>query len=98
MNKVVVAFLFCLTSSIANAQAFEAHKPLLCDETKKIIESLNTNWKEIPIWTAKDGRDESRYGLFVNDKTKTWTLIQLTPQYACILGVGEESKLILPSL
>jgi hypothetical protein len=90
---VVVAFLLSLNSSIANAQ-FQSEKPIICDQTKKIIESLTTNFYEKPIWTAMDAQDGTRYSLFVNSKTGAWTLLQMTPEYACILGVGEESTLL----
>lgn len=94
-TKLLVAFLFCLTSSIANAEAFQANKTLICDKTKTIIEVLTKTYNEAIIWTAKDQSNESRYGLFVNPKNGTWTLVQLTPEVACILGVGEESKVLL---
>ncbi len=95
MRTLALAFLFCLTSSIANAQAFESRKPVICDNTQKIIKSLIENYNEKPIWTAKDARDETRYSLFVNNKTGTWTLLQMTSEVACILGIGDDSKLIL---
>ncbi len=87
---VVVAFLLSLTSSIANAQ-FQTQKPVICDQTKKLIEALTITFNEKPIWTAKDAQDGTRYSLFVNEKNGSWTLLQMTPEYACILGVGEES-------
>jgi hypothetical protein len=31
--------------------------------------------------------------MFENLKDKTWTLIKFNKEYACILGVGGESKL-----
>ncbi len=92
--QVVVAFLLSLTSSIANAQSFQADKPVICDDTQKIITSLTETFKEVPIWTAKDGSTSSRYSLFVNEKTGAWTMLQMTPEVSCILGVGEESKII----
>jgi len=95
-KKSIVAFLFCLTSTIANAQnegsAYSSQKPVLCDNTKKVLSALMEKWGEIPVWTAKDGQDDSRYLLLVNSKTRTWTLLQFTPETACILGLGEESN------
>jgi len=90
---VVVAFLLSLTSSIANAQ-FQSEKPIICDQTKKIIEALTTNFYEKPIWTAVDAQDGTRYSLFVNSKTGDWTLLQMNPEVACILGIGIESTLL----
>jgi hypothetical protein len=36
----------------------------------------------------------SRYSLFVNEETKSWTLIQFDEKIACVLGVGEASTRI----
>jgi len=98
MRTMTMVFLFCLISSIANAESFVARKPIVCDETKTVIRSLTETFKEKPMWTAKDVQDDSRYSLFVNEKTGAWTLVQMTPDYACVLGVGEDSKLIGDSI
>ncbi len=95
MKLVVVAFLLSLASSIANAQSFQANKPVICDDTKKIIKSLTESFDEKPVWTAKDNSTNSRFSLFVNEKTGAWTLLQMTPETSCILGIGEESTLII---
>lgn len=95
MNKVVVAFLLCLASPIVNAQAFEARKPILCDNAQVMIKSLTEQYNEKPVWTAKNPQDDTRFSLFLNEKAGTWTLLQMTPEVACILGVGEDSKFYL---
>lgn len=95
-KKITVAFLFCLTSSIANAQSdkfYESAKPVICDDAKLMVKALMTQWGEVPIWTAKDAKDESRYLLLINSKKGSWTLLQYTADMACILGVGIESNL-----
>jgi hypothetical protein len=94
MRFLTVAFLFCLSGTVANAQPFESRKPVLCDDTKTLIKSLTENYNEKPIWTARNPVDHTRFGLFVNSKTGSWTLLQMTPDIACILGVGEESSSI----
>ncbi len=94
MRMLAMAFLFCLSSSIANAQ-FRYDYPVICDNTQKIIESLTTNFKEKASWTGKHIEDNSRYSLWVNEKTGSWTLLKMNPEVACILGVGEESKIML---
>ena len=95
MRYILVAFLFCLTSSIANAEAFESLKPVVCAETAKVIKSLNDNYGEKPVWIAKDTKGETRYSLFVNEKKNSWTMIQFTAEVACVIGVGTDSKLVL---
>ncbi len=91
-KAVVVAFLLGLTSSIANAQAFQATKPIICDETQKVIKSLTENYKEKPIWLATG--EGTKFSLLVNKETGSWTLLQFTAEVACILGVGKDSELI----
>lgn len=95
MRIFVMALLLGLYSIVANAQAFQTNKPVICDESKKIIAALNENWREKLVWTASDGKDQSRYGLFVNEKTGSWTILQLTPEVACIIGVGDKSQMVL---
>ena len=91
--QVIVAFLLSLTSSIANAQ-FESSKPIVCDNTEKIIRSLIEVYDEKVVWSAVNPQDSTRFSLFVNSKTGAWTLLQMTPRVACILGVGEESTMV----
>lgn len=92
MKASAVAFLFCLTSTIAYAvEPFSTQKPVVCADLKTIIEFISGGeFKEQPYWTAKD--DKSKYVLMVNEQTKTWTLIQFNDQVACILGAGENSN------
>lgn len=94
MRYLTVAFLLCLASNVADAQPFESRKPVLCDNSKTLIQSLTENYNEKPIWTASNPVDNTRFALFVNAKTGSWTLLQMTPDIACIIGVGEESSLI----
>jgi len=48
----------------------------------------------MPIWWGIEPATVSRYSLFVNEQTKTWTLIQFDENMACILGVGNASTRI----
>ena len=98
MRTVIAAFLFCLTSSIAYAQAFESSKPVLCDNVQSIIRGLTENYNEKPVWTARNPVDDTRFALFVNAKEGTWTLLQMTTEIACIIGVGKESKFLFDSV
>ena len=94
MRTLVMAFLFCLSSTIANAQPFETRKPVLCDDVKTLIRGLTENYNEKPVWTARNPVDDTRFALFVNNKDGSWTLLQMTTEIACIIGVGQESKFL----
>jgi hypothetical protein len=66
--------------------------PTLCDRLETVLESIMNTYGEKPQWSGKDIQDGSGYMMFENPKDKTWTLIKFNKEYACILGVGGESK------
>lgn len=91
MKKFLLSVL--LLPAVAMAQPVTVEKPVVCEKLHIVIESLqNSNYKEVPIWSGID--EKSKYALFANEKTKTWTFIQFNQNIACILGVGEKSQLI----
>lgn len=97
MRTIALAFLFCLTSSIAYAQTFQSNKPVICDtNTEKIIKSLVEIYNEKPIWMGKG--EGSNVTLFINDKTHTWTMLQYTSEWACIIGAGDGSNFLFEKI
>lgn len=93
-TRLLVAFILSVVSSLANAE-FESNKPMICDDTRSIMKSLAEVYLEKPIWTAPHPNDNTRFSLFVNTLTGSWTLVQMNREIACILGVGEEYKILL---
>jgi len=78
------------------AQTVTVQKTLECASTPALIQGLQGSaFKEKPIWWGiQADSPASRYSLFVNDETKTWTLIQFNETIACVIGTGEASTLI----
>lgn len=97
IRTVIAAFLFCLTSSIAYAQ-FRYDYAILCDSTQIMIESLRKDYQEKLSWTGDHVNDNSIYSLWVNPKDNSWTLLKSNKEFACILGVGAESKFIFEKI
>jgi hypothetical protein len=99
MNKnLLMAFLFCLTSSIANAsEVIETTKPIICGPTQAVLDELKQD-KENPIFMGESMAGESGYIVFFNEKTKTFTVVQFNEKIMCILGVGKEGKLIFKGI
>ena len=94
MPKLIsMAFLFCLASSIANAEPFERRKVVMCDAVETIFKTLFEEFHEEPIWFAKDSPSPTQYVITANAKEDTWTLVQFDTTQACVLGVGTGSKL-----
>jgi hypothetical protein len=85
-----------LVLGIAVAQSVTMQKPVECADTEILFRGLiGSNYAEKPIWMGVESNATlSRYSLFVNEKTKTWTLIQFDEKIACVIGTGENSTQI----
>jgi len=94
MRMLALAFLFCLSSSIANAQpAVQIDKTVTCSTLKNVVEQLSGIYKEEPNWTGAGAY--SKYIMFVNPNTQAWTLVEYSDTgVACIIGTGERSTLL----
>jgi hypothetical protein len=87
-----MVFLFCLTSSIANAEAFQTNKPVICDSFGEVISFLTNEYKEKLTWMGKDLNSDTGYALLINEEKETWTFIQYNKETACVLGVGKTAS------
>lgn len=95
MRNLTVAFLFCLASSIANAQAqlVQVRKPVVCTDLNSIVETLNDkDISEKPIFGGKD-KDKHGYFVTLNSETGTWSMIEYVGDTACILGFGDKGAI-----
>jgi hypothetical protein len=96
---LLATVLFSGTAQAQDSNFFESNKPLICGKFSAIVDLLmGDKFREVPVWLGTDARDGTRYSLFINDKTKTWTFVQYRENTACVLGVGGSSQnLILPA-
>jgi len=89
-KTAALAFLFCLASTIANAQVFESKKDITCGKTSFMLKTLSgKDVEEHPIWVGTTDETKTRTVILVNNATQTWTIVQLDNKIACILSVGE---------
>jgi hypothetical protein len=88
--------LVMLIIGMVAAQSVTVQKPVECVNTETLFQGLiGSDYKEKPIWLGiEPGATLSKYSLFVNEQTKTWTLIQFDAKMACVLGTGEASTQI----
>lgn len=92
MRIVVVAFLFCLASSIANAEdIIDLQKPVKCSKPEAVMGFFRDKFNEQPLWVGKSNTG-SHVALLVNKETRTWTMIEYDSALACVLGAGEISS------
>ena len=99
MKKLsTVAFLFCLTSSIANAQEIiDLTKPMKCSDAQNVMNYFTDIHKETPVWVGKSVHN-THVALLMNKETRSWTMIEYDSRIACVLGAGEEKSGSNPNL
>jgi hypothetical protein len=87
-----LALLLAIYSTASAAEIFAATKKIYCGETSVIVEFLlGEDYEEVPAWGGKDAETNSSFVLMVNSKTKTWTIIQMNDEVACLIGSGSDS-------
>ena len=90
MYKRAMAFLFCLTSSIANAQEIiDLQKSLKCSDAQVVMNYFVDTHKETPVWVGKSVHN-THITLLMNRETRSWTVIEYDTRIACVLGAGED--------
>ena len=89
--KHILIFLTSLVVSVVIAQPVTTKKEVYCDKTETLISVLKgRDFEESPIWIGKEKDSKApNYSLFVNQETKTWSIIQFNKETACVLGAGE---------
>jgi hypothetical protein len=93
MRKLLLSVLFLPITALAQT-AVTIDKPVVCAETKFLMSEILESYDETPIWGSE--LEDSRVGLFVNSKSKTWTIVQWNNEVACILEAGKNYILRLP--
>jgi hypothetical protein len=88
--------LVVLVIGIVTAQSVTVQKPVECVNTETLFQGLiSSNYKEKPIWLGiQSDAPLPKYSLFVNEQSKSWTLVQFDEKIACVLGTGEASTQI----
>jgi hypothetical protein len=93
--KYLLGLMLFISSAVA-AQTIVIQKPVNCTDTKILLQGLtSSDYKETPLWLGiGDKAEASKYSVFVNQQTKTWTIIQFNDKIGCVLGTGTNSTQI----
>lgn len=91
MRTIILAIALLFATS-ANSQV-QMTKRVMCAETKQVLEAFQgSKYKEVLRWSGRDlQNEENTYVLLTNAKTKTFTIIEMNAQMACVLGTGTHS-------
>lgn len=88
LKKALLGVLFLPALVVAQQQGpVRVDKPVICDTTEVVFETIVNEWKEQPIWGSM--KEDSRIMLTANLETQTWTLVQFNDEYACLIEAGQ---------
>lgn len=89
--RVILVYLLAL-----NAFAGEVvTRDMYCADTKLIVKDLRDKYKEMPVITGKtDDEAQSLMTIWMNPVDETWTIVATNKDYSCIIGVGQQLKVI----
>jgi len=95
INKLMKRLLIpVLMSTIAYAGEVE-QRDMYCDTTKQIVETLKTQYNEIPVITGKvDDVAGSILTIWTNPATDSWSIVATKDDTSCIIGVGQNLKVV----
>jgi hypothetical protein len=100
MRKLLaVAFLFCLTHSVVNAQEeiINLTKPLRCSKPENVFEHFLYYYEETPAWVGKTTND-THITLLVNKSNRSWTIVEYDSVIACVIAGGNAETSSKPEI
>jgi hypothetical protein len=87
---VVFSLVLAVTSSVS--QPIEIDRKMPCDRVNAVMKNLYESYQELPIWVGKNENGGVSV-LTANSSTKTWTMLIVHKNMACIADSGEGYEL-----
>ena len=91
MKKIILSLLLAV-STIACSK--EMSKPVLCMDTKEMFDAIFEEYRETILMVFDQDSFPNKIVLTVNPATKTWSLVEYNTEIACLLGSGNNYKIM----
>jgi hypothetical protein len=91
MKKIILLLLLTL-STIACSK--ETNKPVLCMDAKEMFDAIFEEYRETILMVFDQDSFPNKIVLTVNPATKTWSLVEYSTEIACLLGSGNNYKIM----
>jgi len=90
--KNFILLLFFAISTIAYSK--ETTKPVLCMDAKEMFDAIFEEYRETILMVFDQDSFPHKIVLTVNPATKTWSLVEYNTEIACLLGSGNNYKIM----
>jgi hypothetical protein len=91
MKKIILLLLLTL-STIACSK--ETNKPVLCMDAKEMFDAIFEEYRETILMVFDQDSFPNKIVLTVNPATRTWSLVEYSTEIACLLGSGNNYKIM----
>lgn len=93
---MIKKIILILSLTAFNATAQETYvNQMLCESTDVVFQSLKRDYGEIPVVLGKaDDVAGSTMSIWTNPKTNSWSIVATKGETSCIIGVGDNLKII----
>jgi len=92
LTKWFLTGMIGVCAVVAHGETRILNKPVTCDATSVVLNTLVTEFEETPQWHGSNEAQGTRFVLTVNLKTGAWSLIEFAGGTACVIGVGENAS------
>ena len=93
MKRFFVILLAFFSLSTGQAEPVESTKAVVCESKKTLFDWFKTNeYEEVLVWVGDSPASRTVLAVVANNQTGTWTFIEFNDKTACIIGVGDKSK------
>ena len=101
MKIIALAALLLFSTSASAIEPFEINMPMMCGDTKNLVDGLNDNYGEEIVFMApskNSNGDNMFHSLWINYDTKTWTFIVVNREkgITCVMASGDGLKMFFP--
>jgi hypothetical protein len=86
--------LLALVTIRAHSEPQQMRLVVFCDTPAEIFVPLARDFEEQPVWTGTSDSQNTRLILTANAKTGTWTMVEYSGDFACVIAVGREHKFL----
>jgi hypothetical protein len=92
MKKFILSLLLSVSTVVFSQQ--ENAKPVLCMDAKEMFDAIFEEYRETILMVFDQDSFPNKIVLTVNPATKTWSLVEYSTKIACLLGSGDNYKIM----
>ena len=92
MKHFLIQILLLCMCTGCSAESRTVNKQVICDSKQVVFQAIINDFEERPVWRGFNPLQRTELMITVNPKNGHWTLVEYKDDWACVIGVGENSS------